>query len=116
MEVGESQAGWGWKGPLGVTWSNLHAQAGTHKAQDHVQMAFEHLQEWELYNLSWATRAGAQPPSQEKKWFLIFKGNLLCFHFYPLLLVTGHNWNEPDLFSHTQQHSSVGSCASVIVW
>lgn len=40
-------------------------------------------------NLCWHTPSSFQC-------FLKFKGNLLCFSLWPLTLVTGHIWKEPD--------------------
>ena len=50
----ESQKGWGWKGPLEVSGPTPLLKEGHLKliAQDHVQMAFEHLQGVRLHNLS----------------------------------------------------------------
>jgi len=45
----------------------------------------------ETLQLPWATCTSAQSPSQQKKSFLMFRGNLSCFFVYlwPLVLALG---------------------------
>lgn len=72
---------WGWKGPLGAMWSKPLLKQGHLEpvAQDHVHKAFEYLQGRKFHNISGKNCISAQPPSQLKKCFFMFRDNLPSF-------------------------------------
>lgn len=73
-------------------------------AQDHIQTAFDSFQHGRLHNIS------AQPvpllsPLTVKQFFLMFRGNILCFSLCQLPLVLSLGTTEKNL-ARTSLHSS----------
>lgn len=97
LQATESQDSWGWKRPLEANSSKSSAQARTPDAWDHVQTFFliksprmEIL--WPLWHL-----CQCSVTLRVKNCLLMFRGNLLIFSLFPLLLVLPMGTTEKSL-------------------
>jgi len=66
-------------------------------AQDLVQAGLEYLQRRRLHNPLWAACSRALSPFKVKKFFLMFRQNILCFSLCPLPLVLSLGTTEKCL-------------------
>ena len=84
-----SQAGWGWKGPLQVIWSNSSAQARppTADCSGPCPDSFWISPSVEIPQLRRAAYLPVLGHPHNEKCFLMLRGNLLCFSLCPLPLV-----------------------------
>lgn len=80
-----------WGGPLAQT--PCSCKALEQSKPEPFSDSFWIFPRTETPKIPWATCAGTPSSS---KCFLMFRENLLCFSLWPLTLVIGHIWTEPD--------------------
>lgn len=96
------------KEPLDVIWPNLLHREGHLESvvQDHVPVAFEHLQGRTLHNLCGeSVPLLSHPHNKKKKVFPDVQMEPSVFHFVPIASVTWHHWKEPDSNLHAPSNS-----------